>query len=124
MSLVRERAAEVNRIQKVLEGANIKLASVASDVMGVAGRTMLAALAAGQEDACELAKLARGRLRAQLESRHNFAVQSGAEPAGICIAILLPQPFPLQRPVPGAVRALSDSAARLPAGTATDQGED
>ncbi len=62
-SLVRERAAEVNRIQKVLEGANIKLASVASDVMGVSGRAMLAALAAGQEDAGELAKLARGRLR-------------------------------------------------------------
>jgi transposase len=67
---VRERAAEVNRIQKVLEGANIKLASVASDVVGVSGRAMLAALAAGQEDAGELAKLARGRLRekqAQLE---------------------------------------------------------
>src|SRR5881296_2196995 len=37
-SLVRERAAEVNRVQKVLEGANVKLASVASDVMGKSGR--------------------------------------------------------------------------------------
>jgi transposase len=66
-SLVRERAAEVGRIQKVLEGANIKLASAASDVMGVSGRAMLAALVAGQEDAGELAKLARGRLREKQE---------------------------------------------------------
>ncbi len=66
-SLVRERAAEVNRIQKVLEGANIKLASVASDVMGVSGRAMLVALVAGVDDAAEMAKLARGRLREKQE---------------------------------------------------------
>lgn len=66
-SLVRERAAEVNRIQKVLEGANIKLASVASDVMGVSGRAMLAALVAGVDDAAEMANLARGRLREKRE---------------------------------------------------------
>jgi len=62
-SLVRERADEVNRIQKVLEGANVKLASVASDVTGVSGRAMLGALAAGEDDAAALARLARGRLR-------------------------------------------------------------
>ena len=44
-SLVRERTAEVNRLQKTLEGANIKLAAVASDLMGASGREMLAALA-------------------------------------------------------------------------------
>ncbi len=44
-SLTRERASEVNRVQKVLEGANIKLASVASNVVGVSGRAMLTALA-------------------------------------------------------------------------------
>ena len=42
-NFVRERATLVNRVQKVLESANIKLASVASDVMGVSGRAMLAA---------------------------------------------------------------------------------
>jgi transposase len=62
-SLIHERAAEVNRVQKVLEGANIKLASVASNVLGVSGRAMLEALVAGQEDPQELASLARGRLR-------------------------------------------------------------
>ncbi|HKC76598.1 MAG TPA: IS110 family transposase [Chloroflexota bacterium] len=61
-TLLRERAAEVNRIQKVLEGANIKLASVASDVLGMAGRAMLEAIVAGTTDPAVLANLARGRL--------------------------------------------------------------
>jgi len=62
-SLIRERAAEVNRIQKVLEGVNIKLAAVATNVVGVSGRAMLEALVAGNEDPEALADLARGRLR-------------------------------------------------------------
>jgi transposase len=62
-SLVRERARMVNRVQKVLEDANIKLAGVATDVMGVSGRAMLEALVAGQDNPEELAKLAKGRLR-------------------------------------------------------------
>jgi transposase len=61
--LVRERAAAANRIQKVLEDANIKLASVATDVPGVSGRAMLAALIGGRDDPAALAALARGRLR-------------------------------------------------------------
>jgi transposase len=63
--LVAERARVANRIQKVLEDANIKLASVASDVLGVSGRAMLAALIGGTEDPAALAALARGRLRAK-----------------------------------------------------------
>ena len=65
-SLVRERARQVNRVQKLLEGANIKLASVASNVLGVSGRAMLEALVAGQTDAAAIATLARGRLREKL----------------------------------------------------------
>ncbi len=65
-TLVRERADEVNRVQKTLEGANVKLAAVATDVLGVSGRQMLAALPEGQEDPEALAELARGRLRAKL----------------------------------------------------------
>jgi len=64
-SLLRERAAEVNRLQKVLEGANIKLASVLSDVTGVSARAMLAELVAGSTDAAALADLAIGQLRAK-----------------------------------------------------------
>lgn len=62
-SLVHERTAEVNRLQKTLEGANIKLPSVVSDITGVSARAMLAALVAGQEDAGALAELAVGQLR-------------------------------------------------------------
>lgn len=62
-SLKSERTAEVNRIQKVLEGANIKLASVASNVVGKSGRSMLEAILAGVEDPRVLAGLALGRLR-------------------------------------------------------------
>jgi transposase len=62
-SLIRERAAEVNRVQKVLEGANVKLASVASDVMGKSGRAMIEALIAGSSDPKQMAALARGKLQ-------------------------------------------------------------
>ena len=62
-ALIRERATESNRIQKVLEGANIKLASVASDVLGKSGRAMLEALSAGATDPAALAALARGKLQ-------------------------------------------------------------
>ena len=65
-SLVRERTAEVNRLQKTLEGANIKLASVASDVMGRSAREMLAVLVAGTADPAAIAQLARRRLREKI----------------------------------------------------------
>jgi transposase len=56
-------ASFANRIQKVLEDANIKLGSVASDVLGASGRHMLKSLVAGQQDPKQLAELAQGRLR-------------------------------------------------------------
>ena len=65
-SLVRERTAEANRLQKTLEGANIKLASVATDILGKSGREILAALVAGATDGTELAQLAQGRLREKI----------------------------------------------------------
>ena len=61
--LVQERARVVNRVQKLLEGANIKLSSVVTDVMGVSARAMLAEIVAGQTDAALMADLARGRMR-------------------------------------------------------------
>ena len=63
--LVAARTAEVNRLQQTLEGANRKLGSVLSDVMGVSGRAILAALLAGERDAARLAALAVGKLRAK-----------------------------------------------------------
>lgn len=62
-SLIRQRAQVVNRIQKVLEGANIKLSAVATDVVGTSGRAMLEAMVRGTEDPQALATMAKGRLR-------------------------------------------------------------
>ncbi len=61
--LVGERARLVNRIQKILEDTNIKLAAVVTDISGASARAMLNALLAGQTDPQQLASLARGRLR-------------------------------------------------------------
>jgi transposase len=63
---VRDRAQEVNRLCKVLEDSGVKLTSVLTDVMGVSGRSMLAALLQGTTDPVVLADLARGRLRKKL----------------------------------------------------------
>jgi transposase len=65
-ALVRDHTAEVNRLQKTLEGANIKLAAVATDVNGVSARAMLTRLVAGQTEPAALAELAKGRLRAKI----------------------------------------------------------
>ena len=65
-TLVKERSQEVNRLQKLLEGANLKLAAVATDVLGKSGRDMIEAVMGGEQDAEALASMARGRLRAKL----------------------------------------------------------
>jgi transposase len=62
-TLVQDRARVINRLQAVLEDANIKLAAVVTDSRGVSARAMLEALIAGQRDGDTLADLARGRLR-------------------------------------------------------------
>ena len=67
-SLIQQRSQVANRIQKVLEGANIKLASVATDVVGVSGRAMLEAMVAGTEDPQVLAEMARGTLRKKTQA--------------------------------------------------------
>jgi transposase len=65
-SLVWERQREGNRLQKLLEDANIKLGDVASDVLGASGKAMLRGLCEGEADPDALAQLARGKLRAKL----------------------------------------------------------
>jgi transposase len=81
--LIEARTAERNRLLKLLEGANIKLASVASDVFGVSGILMLRELITGEATPAEIAELAKGRLRnkrrelelaleGRLEEHHRF----------------------------------------------------
>jgi transposase len=64
-SLIQDRARELNRICKILEGANIKLSSVISQVTGVSGRAMLLAMIHGETDPERLAELARGRMKSK-----------------------------------------------------------
>jgi transposase len=63
--LVRQRARVANRLEKVLESANIKLTAVASDVLGASGRAMIGRLVAGESDPDRLAAEARGSLRSK-----------------------------------------------------------
>jgi transposase len=74
-SLIRERAAEVNRLHKTLEGANIKLGAVATDLLGASGRAMLQALVDGATDARQMADLAKGRMRTK--ARNSSARSTG-----------------------------------------------
>ena len=78
-SLVGERARLANRIQKVLEDANIKLASVAANVLGVSGRVMLKAIIDGEEDPKAISELARGLLRKKIPELEQ-AVQGRVRP--------------------------------------------
>ena len=64
--VVQERTREINRVPGVLERANIKLASVATDIMGVSGRAILAALIEGRTDPATMAEVAKGRLRSKI----------------------------------------------------------
>ena len=90
ITLVRERARVTNRLQKVLEWANIKLASVVTDITGVSARRMLRAIVDGQTDVHSLAQLAKGRLVHKLPSleeallgkvrdHHRFLIQQHLE---------------------------------------------
>jgi transposase len=72
MKLVDQRTGVVNRMHKVLQQGNIKLSSVATDVLGVSGRAMIQAMIEGESDAEKLAGLAKGRLR----SKHEQLVES------------------------------------------------
>lgn len=78
-ALVQERAQEANRLQKVLETANLKLAAVATDILGKSGRAMLEAILQGTTNASVLADLAQGRLRKKLPQLRE-ALEGQVEP--------------------------------------------
>src|SRR5207342_2357037 len=66
IDLVEVRGSEKNRVEKLLEDACIKLSVVASDIFGVSGRAMMAAMIAGERDPAVLADLARARMRPKI----------------------------------------------------------
>jgi len=112
--LVRQKVQVANRVQKTLEDANIKLGSVATDVLGVSGRDMLRAIIRGERDPIVLAELARHRLRkkipqlqeallGEIEDHHRFLLRMLLEQVEFLegqiaqlsqrIAEVLPPPF-------------------------------
>ena len=135
--MIQGRSRITNRIQQVLETANIKLASVASDVLGVSGRRILEALVSGQQDPAAMAQLARRRLRhkipqlelaleGQVSAHHRFLlrllldewdhVSSSINRLNQQIEATMPRPFqealPRLTTVPGIdVRAAQDILA-------------
>src|SRR2546428_12539759 len=78
--LIQDRTREANRLHKLLEDAGIKLASVATDILGVSGRAMLEALVRGTTDPEVLAELARGKLRAKLPALRQAVRGRGCPP--------------------------------------------
>jgi transposase len=87
---IQERGREIQRLDKVLQDAGIKLSSVAADVLGVSGRAMLQALVAGTHDPAVLAALAKGRLRTKLPAlREALAGRFRTEHHGLLVAQIL-----------------------------------
>jgi transposase len=89
--LVGEKVRVGNRIQKVLEDANVKLASVASDVLGMSGRAMLRAIVAGEADPAKLAGLALGRLRGKAPALRQALAGRVTEHHRFLLGLLLDQ---------------------------------
>jgi transposase len=91
VQLVRQKVQVANRIQKTLEDANIKLASVASDVLGASGRDMLRAIISGEGDPVVLAELARRRLRAKIPQLQEALLGEVTEHHRFLLKMLLAQ---------------------------------
>jgi transposase len=91
VQLVRQKVQVANRIQKTLEDANIKLASVASDVLGASGRDMLRAIIGGEGDPVVLADLARQRLRAKIPQLQEALLGEVTEHHRFLLKMLLEQ---------------------------------
>jgi transposase len=89
VDLVGERNREKNRVEKALEDAQIKLSVVASDIFGVSGRAMMAALIAGQRDPKILAQLARTRMRAKIPDLEEAFVGRFSEHHAFLLARML-----------------------------------
>ena len=95
--LLGERASAANRLQKILEDANIKLASVASNVQGVSARAMLEAMIRGETDAAVLADLAVGRLRSKLPELEAALRRPHPRPSPLHVGPVAAPPRPVER---------------------------
>lgn len=118
--LVRDRAAVANRLQKELEDANIKLGSVASDVLGASGRAMIRAMVEGQEDPEKLADLAKRSLRGKIPELRRALLGRVTEHHRFVLRLLMDQIDALERlisrldeRIDEAMRPFDEAAGRL-----------
>ena len=110
-NLVQERAQEINRLQKVLETANIKLASVVTDVLGKSGRDMLACIVAGERDA--LSRTSTGALTWQTAGSATGVGRACATPSPRCArGSRAPAAAATTGPLPAATSPRANGSAR------------
>jgi transposase len=109
--LTADRARVANRVQKVLEDANIKLASVATDILGVSGRLMLQAIIDGETDPERLADLAKRRLRAKLPQLRQALLGRVTDHHRFLLRTLLRQADDLERLVDEYSRRIDEEMA-------------
>jgi transposase len=109
-SLLRDRARVVNRLQKTLEGGNLKLASVLTDLTGVSGQRILDALLRGEDDPQELAALAHGRV---LRTKREALEQALAGQLGETLRFLVGQQLTQLRALDDQIAACDQEVATL-----------
>ena len=116
--IVGERTRVKQRVEKLLEDALVKLSSVATDIFGVSGRAMLAALIEGERDPDVLAELARQRLRAKIPALREALVGRFDEHHAELLTILLRQVDALSSDIDGLGRRIDELIASIPAAQA------
>jgi len=116
--LVAERTRVKQRVEKLLEDALVKLSSVATDIFGVSGRAMLAALIEGERDPEVLAELARQRLRAKIPALKEALVGRFDEHHAELLTILLRQLDALSADIDALGRRIDELIASIPAAQA------
>ncbi|MDA8289010.1 MAG: IS110 family transposase [Actinomycetota bacterium] len=116
--IVGERTRVKQRVEKLLEDALVKLSSVATDIFGVSGRAMLAALIEGERDPDVLAELARQRLRAKIPALREALVGRFDEHHAELLTILLRQVDALSSDIDGLGRRIDERIASIPAAQA------
>lgn len=116
--LVRERSRHKQRVEKLLEDALVKLSSVATDIFGVSGRAMLAALIAGERDPEVLAELARQRLRAKIPALREALVGRFDDHHAELLAMLLRQVDALNGDIDDLTERIDELVAKIPAAQA------
>lgn len=116
--LVKERTRHKQRVEKLLEDALVKLSSVATDIFGVSGRAMLAALIAGERDPEVLAELARQRLRAKIPALREALVGRFDDHHADLLAMLLRQVDALSADIDNLTERIDELVAKIPAAQA------